>query len=543
MTDVTCAACGSAQTSGSAFCGVCGQPFPRTGRAPAQPAGGPLGGVQAAAVARPGPPPFASGGSAPDTTTEPEVYTATQRAVLPPSAPGGPTILTAPYAGVGRRFLAYLVDGAAAGVVVVAVLLAGLAVAGVPLGGVRTVTADEAESILAAAAVAYVVAGVVALAWWVGLWFWEGTTGKTLGNLATGIRTLDAATRAPVGFGRALLRWVVVGAGSLAFGVGQLVVVLSPGFDSSGRRQGWQDKAAKSVVVDARGVSGSEDAAHDGVASLVGPPAQVAATGYPGAPAPSAGYAPPAAPVATGHAAVPAPLPPAPAPAAGGYGPPGQPAAPALPDPWAFPQQGGQGSGGLITGVPGVSGGAPAPSAPPAAPSAPPAAQPATPPAVAQPATPPAVVRPAAPQAAPAAPSPAVAEPEDPEWDSTRMTARDARVEPAPVVTVVLELESGERRVVDGPALVGRNPQPADGGDWILVPVDDPTRSVSKTHVELGVDPDGLWLTDRGSTNGTVVSAPGTTPRVAAAGARVRVPVGATIHVGDRRLVVHAGPA
>ncbi|MCB7136834.1 FHA domain-containing protein [Cellulosimicrobium marinum] len=115
-------------------------------------------------------------------------------------------------------------------------------------------------------------------------------------------------------------------------------------------------------------------------------------------------------------------------------------------------------------------------------------------------------------------------------------------MDPAPVVTVVLELESGERRVVDGPALVGRNPQAPDAG-WILVPVADPTRSVSKTHAELGVDPGGLWLTDRGSTNGTVVSAPGAPPRVAEPGARVRVPVGATIHVGDRRLVVHPGAA
>ncbi|MGO1333799.1 MAG: FHA domain-containing protein, partial [Cellulosimicrobium funkei] len=89
--------------------------------------------------------------------------------------------------------------------------------------------------------------------------------------------------------------------------------------------------------------------------------------------------------------------------------------------------------------------------------------------------------------------------------------------------------------------LVGRNPQAPDDGPWTLVALDDPTRSVSKTHAELRVDPSGLWLTDRGSTNGTVVSVPGAPPRVAEPGTRVRVPVGATIHVGDRRLVVHPG--
>ncbi|WP_435738717.1 RDD family protein [Cellulosimicrobium sp. PMB13] len=560
MTDVTCAACGSAQSSGSAFCAVCGQPFPRTGRPVASAVAGPRGGVQAAAGG-PGLPPFASGGATPDTTTEPEVYTATQKAVLGAPSSGGPTLLTAPYAGVGRRFLAYLVDGAAIGVIVVAVLLAGTAIVGVPLlGGVQTVSPEEASALLGKLAGVYVVAAVVAIAWWVGVWFWEGTTGKTLGNLATGIRTLDAATRAPVGFGRALLRWLVVGAGSIAFAVGQLVVVLSPAFDSSGRRQGWQDKVAKAVVVDARGVATARDG-YDGVASLVPPasgapgvaghpahggygsstgyapaptsggyapasaPGGYAPAGYPSASSP-AGYAPPAPSHPTGP--VTSPVPSGPSGAVSG----GQPSAP-LPDPWAFPSSAPSpagGGGGLITGVPGAgaaASGQPGASQAPRSPEAP-----ARPAPVAAPA-------PVAPARAPAP----VAEPEDPEWDSTRMGARDVRVEPAPVVTVVLELESGERRVVDGPALVGRNPQPADGEDWILVAVEDPTRSVSKTHVELGVDPDGLWVSDRGSTNGTVVSVPGAAPRVAAPGARVRVPVGATIHVGDRRLVVHPGPA
>ncbi|WP_285821160.1 RDD family protein [Cellulosimicrobium sp. Marseille-Q4280] len=559
MTDVTCAACGSAQSSGSAFCAVCGQPFPRTGRPVASAVAGPQGGVQAAAGG-PGLPPFASGGGAPDTTTEPEVYTATQKAVLGAPSSGGPTLLTAPYAGVGRRFLAYLVDGAAIGVIVLAVLLVGTAVVGVPLlGGTRTVSAEEASALLGRLLGVYVVAAVIAIAWWVGLWFWEGTTGKTLGNLATGIRTLDAATRAPVGFGRAFLRWLVVGAGSIVVFVGQLVVVLSPAFDSSGRRQGWQDKVARSVVVDARGVAPARDG-FEGVASLVPPAAGTrAGAGYPAQDAygPTGGYAPGGyAPAATPSGYAPAPAPGYPTGASPtGYAPPapprptgaptsaapsgqpaptqagraGQPPAP-LPDPWAFPSSASSpasSGGGLITGVPGSAG----PAVPAQAAPHPQQHVPAQ--AVAQ--TPePVHARAAAP----------VAEPEDPEWDSTRMGARDVRaMEPAPVVTVVLELESGERRVVDGPALVGRNPQPADGEDWILVAVEDPTRSVSKTHVELGVDPDGLWVSDRGSTNGTVVSAPGTAPRVAAPGARVRVPVGATIHVGDRRLVVHPGPA
>ncbi|ARU52276.1 hypothetical protein CBR64_13200 [Cellulosimicrobium cellulans] len=536
MSDVTCAACGSAQSSGSAFCAVCGQPFPRTGRPVAEPAAGPVGSVQAVAARAGADLPYASAShSAPDTTTEPEVYAATQKAFGPAVVAPSSSLATAPFAGKGRRFLAYVVDVAVPGLVALVVVVAGLAMVGTPLGSVQVVTQDEAAALLGKMLVVYVVAAVLALAWWVGVWFWEGSTGKTLGNLLTGIRTVDAGTREPIGFGRAALRWIIVGVVPAG---GIIVVLLSPGFDSSGRSQGWHDKAGRSLVVDVRGIAPASSApsGYDGVASLVaGAPAGTgygAAGGYapqPGyAPAPAqAGYAPyPSAPVGGQGAAAPA------APAAPGAFAPAAPSPSApVPDPWAFPSPASPAGGGLITGVPGVGGG-PAPAVAPSAPSAPAAPVP--------PATPAPVARPAAAVPA-AAPTP---EPAEAEWDSTRMTARDVRaMDPAPDVSVVIELESGERRAVDRPTLLGRNPQAPDDGPWNLVAVDDPTRSVSKTHAELRADPSGLWLTDRGSTNGTVVSVPGAPPRVAEPGTRVRVPVGATIHVGDRRIVVHPGVA
>jgi predicted component of type VI protein secretion system len=75
-------------------------------------------------------------------------------------------------------------------------------------------------------------------------------------------------------------------------------------------------------------------------------------------------------------------------------------------------------------------------------------------------------------------------------------------------------------------------------GGWTLVPVADPSRSVSKTHAELDVDAGGLWVTDRGSTNGTVVSEPGHAPRVVAPGTRARAPFGAAVHLGELHLTV-----
>ena len=68
MSEVTCAACGSAQSSGSAFCAVCGQPFPRTGRPVPEAAAGPVGGVQAVAGrGNQGAPPFATPSRSPST--------------------------------------------------------------------------------------------------------------------------------------------------------------------------------------------------------------------------------------------------------------------------------------------------------------------------------------------------------------------------------------------------------------------------------------------------------------------------------------------
>ncbi|MET9493210.1 RDD family protein [Streptomyces sp. NPDC006552] len=77
--------------------------------------------------------------------------------------------------------------------------------------------------------------------------------GATLGKLAVGIRVLKAETGAKPGIGGALLRWVIPLVGSFACGVGALLVYLSPFWDKSGRKQGWHDKVASTVVVHVKG--------------------------------------------------------------------------------------------------------------------------------------------------------------------------------------------------------------------------------------------------------------------------------------------------
>lgn len=91
---------------------------------------------------------------------------------------------------------------------------------------------------------------------------------------------------------------------------------------------------------------------------------------------------------------------------------------------------------------------------------------------------------------------------------------------------------------IDGPSLIGRNPSPRPGEAAArLIAVRDPSQTLSKTHAALGVDDDGLWVEDRGSSNGTVISTPdGASIEVSAN--RVSVVDGATLYFGDRAFVV-----
>jgi hypothetical protein len=104
-----------------------------------------------------------------------------------------------------------------------------------------------------------------------------------------------------------------------------------------------------------------------------------------------------------------------------------------------------------------------------------------------------------------------------------------------------IDLPSGERVRIAERTLLGRNPQPATDGHAALLRVEDPSRSVSKTHLELVPTPDGLRLTDLGSTNGTAAIAPAGDVHQLVAGTPVTVTTGWAVQAGDFRLTV-VGP-
>jgi len=87
-------------------------------------------------------------------------------------------------------------------------------------------------------------------------------------------------------------------------------------------------------------------------------------------------------------------------------------------------------------------------------------------------------------------------------------SAGSAGSAPSPETTprFVLRFGTGEVRVVFGTGLIGRRPLPQPGERFDhLVHVDDPSRSVSKTHLEFGTHDGTLWIADRFSANGTIV--------------------------------------
>ncbi|HEY0247815.1 MAG TPA: FHA domain-containing protein [Gryllotalpicola sp.] len=109
----------------------------------------------------------------------------------------------------------------------------------------------------------------------------------------------------------------------------------------------------------------------------------------------------------------------------------------------------------------------------------------------------------------------------------------------APVPTWVLAASTGERVIVAGSGLIGRKPVavPGESVDQ-LVMLSDPSRSVSKTHLEFGVAGDELWVLDRFSSNGTAIVAPDGQRRECEPGRRYRVARGSRVEIGDQHVIV-----
>jgi uncharacterized RDD family membrane protein YckC len=107
-----------------------------------------------------------------------------------------------------------------------------------------------------------------------------------------------------------------------------------------------------------------------------------------------------------------------------------------------------------------------------------------------------------------------------------------------PTVHFVAVFDDGGRVMLDRTVLIGRSPAagPVDQG-VLLVAVDDPTMSVSKTHLAIGSDAGMAWVEDRHSTNGVTVVSGGEQMKLVA-GRRIGIALGATVHFGGRSVTI-----
>ncbi|MGV8977404.1 MAG: RDD family protein [Cellulomonas sp.] len=410
---------------------------------------------------------------------------------------------------MGRRLLAYLVDQVAVvacggGLLLGAVLpVVRATAAGTPTGTADPV-ADPTTLLLG-----WGMLGALAIfQWWA-----QGSRGWTVGKYLLNLRIVDVRSGRPVGMRRIFVRGLVVAAGTLVLGVGQLVVLASPLWDRSGRNRGWHDRSAGDEVVDLR------------TGTLPSPRPQARrATG-----SASQRRAVVAGPAATTVTVVPTGAVPRGAAARGTD-------EQRRDEPLrrevlrrdaradtAAATEAARGAAArrldaLLsdrrTGGPALV--------------MPPFAEPGVAPDVDTRAL--AVVQPATFGL-------------DPELEQTRYAPLRPDERAAPGVdptTADVELSDGQVVTVKRSLLVGRNP--GDDDDSQVVRVDDPGRSVSKTHLQIGLDAAGVWVADRGSTNGTIVTLADGAQIVCGPGQRVRLPAGSTVSFGDCGLRVVRAP-
>lgn len=421
--------------------------------------------------------------------------------------------------GVLARIVAYLIDGIPPAIV---------------YGALGLILSRHTHGSLPL--VAGIVGALLVLGWAVYVWWAYAVRGTGPGMRTMGLQLVGIRDGRPLGWGRVFLRQLVLSVVT-ATGIGGILLLVF--LMTHPQRQGWHDLAVKSVVVKApkrsgAGSSGMGAIAKQQVASssttTVGLPPRLAQQqgGFAGQTAPGSWQETPApaGPITSipGFSGQSGPS--ASQPSASPYGIPGSPgsAVPAsqpsagygAPASQAYGAPGSQPSAGY--GAPSQGSYAvPNPSAgsqPSAQPAVPPVGQPsAQPPATApsaaefgQPFTPPSAT-----YGAPVSQAnsgiggvhslPSVSQPSA----SVDPAALETSVLPAGVESWSLTFDDGRVIEVEGKVLVGRDPVAKGGESVRLVAMGEGSKKVSKTHLMVDVDDRGLFLTDRGSTNGTAV--------------------------------------
>ena len=123
---------------------------------------------------------------------------------------------------------------------------------------------------------------------------------------------------------------------------------------------------------------------------------------------------------------------------------------------------------------------------------------------------------------------------------TTASTAVTKQRDSQPLWSVVLD--DGRHIDVRGLVVLGRKPEARPGEEAAeLIKLADETRTVSKSHLSLDVGPRGLVVMDRGSTNGSTVTAPEGAAQRCTPWEPVQLAPGAVVSMGDHWLKVQQG--
>ena len=153
-------------------------------------------------------------------------------------------VVNQPLAPWWKRLVAIIIDGIILGL---AFLVLGLIIAAIAARHATTNTQAASGASLVGAYFAISLLGAIP-----GAIYYAAMNGsrrgQTVGKMALGIAVRDARTGGPIGFWRALGRFLITELFRLALYIPYIFDSLAPLWDS--RRQAWHDKVAHSVVVD-----------------------------------------------------------------------------------------------------------------------------------------------------------------------------------------------------------------------------------------------------------------------------------------------------
>ena len=435
---------------------------------------------------------------------------------LPPGVEVGP---------LGRRFAAFLINMSVPVVVSLALifLLPGTS------GALRMTLA--------------IVGAVIAIGWLIVVWYLLAVRAASPGLRAMKLQVVGFLDGRPLGLSRAFIRGLVFWALYIT-GIGLVLMLI---FElRQPRKQGWHDLAASAVMIKERVIAPAVQPARAAAPAMQNPPAPASNGSLQ---ANGARLAVPAAPMSPSYAAqegygsAGSPVPPGqltPPPGMGGY-----PTGPASPyaGAAAMPQSGPSGPyGGNAYATPH-----------PGAPYAPP--QQYVPQQQYAPQQQYEAIDAGAELYAPGQQggqmpqpqngAPSGASPHEPMHDDAAGNLADQTsvAERSPYLQEwSILLDDGRRIALDGLILLGRNPQPQAGEeDAQLIKIADETRTVSKSHLAIGLDASGVYVVDRGSTNGSTVSTTSGMSTRCKAGEMVRVGEGAIVSIGDHWLEITRG--